>query len=86
MLDWRRRMVMRAHVSLVIGALLLAGCATGGSSSRVDTERSAGEPSPSAPTRCSAGDPDRWAWLCVLGQILYGIGENVQADTQLRSR
>jgi hypothetical protein len=85
LLDWRRRIDMRAYVSPVIGALLLAGCATGSPSSRVATDRSGSEPS-SAPARCSAADPDRWAWFCAIGQSLYGIGANLQPDTQLRSK
>lgn len=85
MLNWRGRIDMRTYVSLVLGALLLAGCATGGPSSRF-AERSASEPSPPAPTRCSAGDPDRWAWFCVIGRTLYGIGASLQPDTELRSR
>ena len=77
---------MRAYVSLVIGALLLAGCATGGPSSRFAAERSSSEASRQAPTRCSAGDPARWAWFCVVGQTIYGIGASLQPDTQLRSK
>ncbi len=83
--DRRGRIDMRAYVSLVIGALLLAGCAMGGPSSRFTAEPSSSA-SPQAPTRCSAGDPDRWAWFCVIGQTLYGIGASLQTDTQLRSK
>jgi hypothetical protein len=51
----------------LLAALLLAACASGG-------------PRPAGPTvadnqpprRCSSADPDRWAWFCVVGQILYG--------------
>lgn len=77
---------MRAYVSAVSGVLLLAGCATGGPSSRFAAERSAIEVPPSAPARCSVADPDRWAWFCVIGQTLYGIGASLQPDTNLRSR
>jgi hypothetical protein len=51
----------------LLAATLLAGCAT--------TSRPAGsraDETSQAPRRCSPGDPDRWAWFCVVGQILYG--------------
>jgi len=86
MLNSRGRIDMRAYVSLVMGALLLAGCATGGPSSRVVAERLVGETSPPPPNLCSAGDPDRRAWFCVIGRTLYGIGANLQPDTELRSK
>ncbi len=73
-------------LSLVIAGLLLAGCATGGASSRVASERSASEPSPPRAARCSADDPDRRAWFCVIGQALYSIGASLQPDTTFRSR
>jgi hypothetical protein len=58
---------MRRLACALLAATLLAGCATtsGPSGSR------AGETS-QAPRRCSPADPDRWAWFCVVGQILYG--------------
>ena len=86
MLDWRRRIDMRAYVSLFISALLFGGCATGRPSSQFAVERSASEPSPPPATRCSVGDSDRWAWFCVIGQALYGIGASLQPDTNLRSK
>ena len=82
----RRSLDMRAHMSLVSAALLVAGCATGGASAPRTTERSASEPLLPTPTRCSAGDPDRWAWFCVIGQALYGTAANLQPDAKLRSR
>ena len=84
MLDWHRRIHMRAYVSLVIGALLFAGCATSSVSSRVAPQGLVDEPSASTLTRCSAADPNRWAWFCVIGQSLYGIGANLQPDAQYR--
>ncbi len=86
MLEWRGRSDMRAYVSLVVGAALLAGCTTGGPSSRLAAERLSGEPSPPHPTRCSAGDPDRWVWFCVISRTLYGIGANLQPETELRPK
>lgn len=76
-----RRPAMRAKVSLVVGALLFAGCAAGGASTRVALDHT---PPPSTPTRCSPADADRWAWFCVVGQTLYGIGQNLQSDPQQR--
>ena len=71
--------------SLFLGALLVAGCATTSVSSRAP-ERSLDEPASSALTRCSAADPDRWAWFCVIGQALYSIGANFLPDTHHRFR
>jgi len=58
---------VRRPTALLIAAILLAGCATSSrpSASRADTASE-------APRRCSPADPDRWAWFCVVGQILYG--------------
>ena len=75
---------MRAYVSFVSCALLLAGCTTSSVSSPVALERSADRPSPPTPARCSAADPGRWAWFCVIGQSLYGIVANLQPDVQQR--
>jgi hypothetical protein len=70
------------RVSLAVGALLVAGCATGGGASRVAAERP-GEPPP-PPKRCSPADPDRWAWFCVIGQLLYTVGGALQPESELR--
>ena len=51
--------------ALLLAACLLGGCATGSRSSARAEESS-------TPRRCSPADPDRWAWFCVVGQILYG--------------
>jgi hypothetical protein len=77
---------MRAWLGLVVGALFLAGCATGGSSSRPASERTAGEPSSPAPSRYSAADPDRWAWFCVIGRGVYSILAELQPDRNLRTK
>ena len=74
-----------ARVILVVSVLLLAACATGTPSPRAGVEASAGARS-SPPMRCSAGDPDRGAWFCVIGQILYGIGTALQPDPDVRAR
>jgi len=51
--------------ALLLSAGLLGGCATA-SRPAARAEES------STPRRCSPADPDRWAWFCVIGQILYG--------------
>lgn len=74
---------MRAWFALplVAIALQLGGCATGNLSTSVSTSLSGGDGKPpSAIRRCSPGDPDRHAWFCVIGQILYGIAGAMQPD------
>jgi uncharacterized protein YceK len=58
---------MRRLASVLLVAALLAGCAT-------TSRPSASRPDQGSQTarRCSTADPDRWAWFCVVGQILYG--------------
>jgi len=58
---------MRRLACALLAATLLAGCAT---TSRPSASRS--DEISRAPRRCSPADPDRWAWFCVVGQILYG--------------
>lgn len=58
---------MRRLASVLLVAALLAGCAT---TSRPSASRS--DQASQSPRRCSTADPDRWAWFCVVGQILYG--------------
>jgi hypothetical protein len=76
---------MRVGANLLVVALLLAGCVTGSASSRSAAERRSSAASPGS-GRCSAGDPDRWAWFCVIGQGLYNILSALQPDTDLRSK
>jgi hypothetical protein len=66
--------------------LLLVGCSTSGPSSGFRAGQSAKEPPSPAPTRCSAEDPDRGAWFCVIGQILYGIVGGRKPEVTLYSR
>ena len=58
---------MRRLASALLIAALLAGCAT---TSRPSAGRA--DQTTQARRRCSTADPDRWAWFCVIGQILYG--------------
>ncbi|HSE02654.1 MAG TPA: hypothetical protein VLK35_00770 [Methylomirabilota bacterium] len=51
----------------ILAATLLVGCATTPRPSASRTEQVS-----QTPRRCSPADPDRWAWFCVVGQVLYG--------------
>ena len=73
---------MNAHhaamgVSLALITLLVGGCAT----AAPPPSTAGGEPkSASAIKRCSPSDPDRHAWFCLIGQILYGVAGAMQPD------
>ena len=71
---------------VVIAAILVAGCATGGQPSAPATAGTAGDPRPAEARRCSATDPDRFAWFCVIGQIVYGAISSLQPDAGLGLR
>ena len=60
------RRTARRSVAILLAAIVLAGCAT------TAPERSGTAAAAEAPRRCSPTDPNRWAWFCVVGQILYG--------------
>ncbi len=72
---------MRGLAVLLIGLTLLGGCAT---VSRPAATRA--DEAPAAPRRCSSADPDRWAWFCVVGQILYGAASFFQPVNELSMR
>ncbi|HEU4438181.1 MAG TPA: hypothetical protein VFT36_02975 [Methylomirabilota bacterium] len=59
---------MRRLGPSLLAVVLLAGCAT---ADPPRSSASAAESNP-APRRCSPADPDRWAWFCVVGRVLYG--------------
>jgi hypothetical protein len=59
---------MRRAGSMLLAAALLAGCASAGPTR---PGLSAAEPT-QTPRRCSPADPDRWAWFCLVGHVLYG--------------
>ena len=74
-------MSARAALALVSSALLLGACATGNVSTSTSTGVTFGDArAPSAMKRCSASDPDRNAWFCIVGQILYGVAGAMQPD------
>jgi len=53
-----------------VAALLVAGCASVHVSSPLDDPRA---PSTTAVKRCSPSDPDRSAWFCKVGQLIYNL-------------
>ncbi len=59
---------MRRLTIALLAAAALAGCAT----TTPSRPSASGSEASRAPRRCSPADPDRWAWFCVVGQILYG--------------
>ena len=59
---------MRRPGVTLVALVLLAGCATSGPP---PFSPSAAE-APRKPQRCSPADPDRRAWFCLVGQVLYG--------------
>jgi hypothetical protein len=67
--------------ALLIAAVLLTGCAI---TSRPSVSR--GDTAAEAPRRCSPADPDRWAWFCVIGQILYGAASFFAPANELTTR
>jgi uncharacterized protein YceK len=72
---------VRRVVVALLAAMLLAGCATAtprGASGARETS--------AAPQRCSPRDPDRWAWFCVVGQILYGAAAFFTPPSEVATR
>ena len=57
---------------VLAGALLIAGCATSAPPSRSSADTSADARPATEYRRCSPADPDRFAWFCLLGHIMYG--------------
>ncbi|HWN02089.1 MAG TPA: hypothetical protein VNQ72_03715 [Candidatus Dormibacteraeota bacterium] len=71
----------RRSVLILLAATLLAGCATTARPSAARTEQASQAPRP-----CSTADPDRWAWFCVVGQILYGAASFFTPVNELTMR
>ena len=69
---------MRRLAALLIVLTLLGGCAT--------ASRPVAGAADAPPRRCSPADPDRWAWFCVVGQILYGAAAFFQPVNELSAR
>ena len=75
--------IARTLRGVVFAAVLAGGCAT--SSPPPATSGTADEPRQATRlTRCSAADPDRSAWFCVVGQILYSALSMFQQDISSR--
>ena len=72
---------MRGLAVLLLAVALAGGCAT---ASRPSTARADDTAAP--PRRCSTADPDRWAWFCVVGQILYGAASFFQPVNEVSMR
>jgi hypothetical protein len=78
---------MKARRLALVAAILVAGCATRTPPSSLANASSAGNPPYAADyRRCSAADPDRFAWFCVIGQIVYGAISSLQPDAGLGLR
>jgi hypothetical protein len=69
---------VRRLAALLIVLTLIGGCAT--------ASRPATAAADAPPRRCSPADPDRWAWFCVVGQILYGAAAFFQPVNELSAR
>jgi hypothetical protein len=67
--------------AVLIALALLGGCAT---ASRPAVTRA--DEATTSPRRCSPADPDRWAWFCVVGQVLYGAASFFQPVNELTTR
>ena len=67
------RRLARAVGAVAVAALLVGGCAA--SARQADPASSVSDqPKPTAGIkRCSPSDPDRYAWFCIVGQLLYNI-------------
>ena len=72
---------MRGLAVLLLAVALSGGCVT---ASRPSTARADDTAAP--PRRCSTADPDRWAWFCVVGQILYGAASFFQPVNEVSMR
>ena len=71
----------------VLSAMLAGGCATSSPSPQPAASGPGNEPRQDARlTRCSSDDPDRHAWFCVVGQILYSALSMLQQDISARLR
>jgi hypothetical protein len=65
----------------LIAAILVAGCATSTRPSPPASSSAAGDTRYATEyRRCSAADPDRFAWFCVIGQIIYATISILQSD------
>ena len=71
----------------LFAAMLAGGCATSTPSPLPATSGGGDAPRQATKlTRCSDADPDRYAWFCVIGQILYSALSMLQQDISARLR
>jgi hypothetical protein len=70
----------KAARSAIAVALLASACATGSPPLPPVASDRAAPPPAGRITRCSASDPDRDAWYCVLGHIVYAALSMIQTD------
>jgi hypothetical protein len=78
---------MKMRRVALVAAILVAGCATRTPPSSLTNASSAGNPPQAVEyRRCSPADPDRFAWFCVIGQIVYGAISSLQPDAGLGLR
>jgi hypothetical protein len=64
---------MRRPAFALLAVMLLAGC----TATAIPRPGTGARETPPAPRRCSPADPGRWAWFCVVGQVLYGAASFV---------
>jgi hypothetical protein len=77
----------RAAAAAPLAALLLliGGCAAASRPTATPGSVPGGSAA-SRITRCSPADPDRHAWFCVFGQILYGVAGSMAPDGSITLR
>lgn len=71
---------MKRFSAALVVVLLEAGCATSSPSFSATASSPAEQRGSDRLTRCSSADPDRDAWFCVIGQIVYAALSMLQTD------
>jgi hypothetical protein len=69
---------MRASMNVALVATAVAGCASAPPRTLPPSSEIGGR-APAA-QRCSDADPNRSAWLCLIGRTLYVIAGGLQTD------
>ncbi len=70
---------MRARLTALVATIAVAGCATASPAPR------AADPPARTPyvLRCSPEDPERGAWYCAIGHLLYAVAAMMQPEVGL---